>query len=228
MSISDLHPRPGPAAVLTRMVDELRDLDATWWTNQTDEDLVEVVEQLARLRAVAAAVEAGAVAEADARDLGKTKLAYGSTGDWLTHLGGLRKGEGRRLVTRAHALAGPLTATRAAMAAGTVSPEQADVIAKAIDLLPSGQAVRARGEQTCWTMRGASMPPTWPGPGDTWSTWSTPTPRTGSWSGSWTGRNAPPTTPDISPSWVTGPAGSGSRDAGPPRTAPSSRPPCCR
>src|SRR4051812_32115959 len=147
MSISDLHPRPSPTAVLGRVVDELRELDATWWTSQCDDDLIGVVEQLAQLRAVTAAVEAGVVAEADHRDLGKTRLAYGSTGDWLTHLGGLRKGEGRRLVARAHALTGPLAATRAAMVAGTVSPEQADVIVTSIDALPSGTAVRTRGEQ---------------------------------------------------------------------------------
>jgi hypothetical protein len=148
MSISDLHPQPSPAAVLTRMVEELRDLDATWWTNQPDDDLVDVVEQLSQLRAVAAAVEAGAVAEADARELGKTRLAYGSTGDWLTHLGGPRKGEGRRIVARAYALTGPLEATRKAMATGRVSPEQADVIVRSIEALPSGSAVRARGEAT--------------------------------------------------------------------------------
>src|SRR3954470_15439902 len=148
MSISDLHPRPSPTAVLGRMVDELRELDATWWTSQCDDDLVGVVEQLAQLRAVTAAVQAGVVAEADHRELGKQRLACGSTGDWLTHLGGLRKGEGRRIVARAHALAGPLSPTREAMAAGTVSPEQADVIVKSIDALPSGTAVRARGEAT--------------------------------------------------------------------------------
>ena len=97
---------------------------------------------------MAAAIEAGAVAEADARDLGKAKLHYGSTGDWLTHLGGLRKGEGRKIVARGHALTGPLEATRVAMAAGAVSPEQADVIVKAVDALPSGPAVRTRGEAT--------------------------------------------------------------------------------
>src|SRR6478735_9247060 len=111
MSISDLHPQPSAAAVLADVVSMVRDLDATWWTNQSDDDLVAVVEQLAQLRAVAAAVEAGAVAEADARDLGKQKLDYGSTGDWLTHLGGLRKGEGRRDVARAHALTGHLQST---------------------------------------------------------------------------------------------------------------------
>ena len=148
MSISDLHPQPSPAAVLADVVSMVRDLDATWWTNQTDDELVGVVEQLAQLRAVAAAIEAGAVAEADARDLGKAKLHYGSTGDWLTHLGGLRKGEGRKIVARGHALTGPLEATRVAMAAGAVSPEQADVIVKSVDALPSGPAVRTRGEAT--------------------------------------------------------------------------------
>jgi hypothetical protein len=148
MSISDLHSPPSPAVVLAQVVAELRDLDDTWWTNQPDDGLIAAVEQLAQLRAVTAALEAGAVAEADSRDLRKTKLSYGSTGEWLTHLGGLRKGEGRRVVTRAHALTGPLASTREAMAAGTVSPEQADVIVKSIDALPSGTSVRARGEQT--------------------------------------------------------------------------------
>ena len=124
----------------------VRDLDATWWTNQSDDDLVAVVEQVEQARSALAAVQAGAVAEADARDLGKQKLGYGSTGEWLTHLGGLRRGEGRRLVARAHALTGSLAATREAMATGRVSPEQADVIVRSIDALPVGPAVRARGQ----------------------------------------------------------------------------------
>ena len=127
----------------------VRDLDATWWTNQSDDDLVEVVEQVEQARSALAAVQAGAVAEADARDLGKQKLGYGSTGDWLTHLGGLRKGEGRRLVARAHALTGSLAATREAMAAGRVSPEQADVIVRSIDALPSGRRSGAAASRPC-------------------------------------------------------------------------------
>ena len=71
MSISDLHPQPSPAAVLTRMVEKLRDLDATWWTNQSDEDLVTTVELVEQARSALAAVQAGAVAEADHRDLGE-------------------------------------------------------------------------------------------------------------------------------------------------------------
>jgi hypothetical protein len=123
MSIAELHPSPSPGTVLAEVVGALRDLDATWWTSRCDADLVGVVEQVQAARAALAAVEAGAVAEIDVRGLAKDQLAYGSTGDWLTHLGGLRKGEGRRVVARAHALTGPLAATREAMAAGTVSPE---------------------------------------------------------------------------------------------------------
>ena len=134
--------------MLAQVVASVRDLDDTWWTHQSDEVLVATVELVERARAALAAVQAGAVAEADAPDLAKQRLHYGSTGDWLTHTGGLRKGDGKRLVTRAHALTGTLTATREAMAASTVSPEQADVIVTAVAQLPSGEAVRARGEAT--------------------------------------------------------------------------------
>jgi hypothetical protein len=80
MSISDLHPQPGPAAVLADVVAMVRDLDVTWWTNQTDDDLVATVELVEQARSALAAVQAGAGAEADHRDLGKQTLAYGSTG----------------------------------------------------------------------------------------------------------------------------------------------------
>jgi hypothetical protein len=55
----------------------------------------------AELRAVTAAVEARAVAEADHRDLATQRLHHGSTDDWPTHVGELRKGAGRRVVARA-------------------------------------------------------------------------------------------------------------------------------
>jgi Domain of unknown function (DUF222) len=147
MSISELDPRPSPAAALAQVVTAVRDLDATWWSHQSDDDLIDVVSQVEAARSALAAVQAGAVAEADARDLAKRRLHHGSTGDWLTHVGGLRKGEGRRVVARAHAVTGALSATREGMAAARVSPEQADVIVRSVEQLPGGQAVRARGER---------------------------------------------------------------------------------
>jgi len=149
MSISELSShRRGPAALVGEAVALLREAAEVFFAAQPDGELVETVEQVQAARAALAAVEAGAIAEADVRGTAKDQLSYGSTGDWLTHLGGLRKGDGRRIVARAHALTGPLTRTREAMAAGRVSPEQADVVVKSIEALPSGTAVRARGEAT--------------------------------------------------------------------------------
>jgi Domain of unknown function (DUF222)/HNH endonuclease len=152
MSISELDPQQAsgagdPAAVLAAALGDVRGLDDTIWAAQSDADLVTVAEHVEALRSALAAVQAGVVAEADARGLAKSTLHYGSTSDWLTHLGGLRRGEGRRLLVRAHALTGPLTTTRQAMAAGLVSPEQADVIVRSVDALPIGGAVRTRGER---------------------------------------------------------------------------------
>jgi hypothetical protein len=125
----------------------VRETAEAMYAAQTDEALITTAELVAQLRSAAAAVEAGVVAEADHRDLAKTQLAFGSTGEWLTHLGGLRKGEGKRIVARAHALTGTLTHTREALVAGTVSPAQAEVILTSVRDLPSGGVVRARGER---------------------------------------------------------------------------------
>ena len=74
-------------------------------------------------------------------------MQYGSTGDWLTHTGGLHRGDGKRRVVRARALTGPLGRTMRGLVEGTVSPDQADLIARAVADLPSGDLVRRRGEK---------------------------------------------------------------------------------
>jgi hypothetical protein len=155
VSISDPHHHTdptgpagsGPAVLVAQAVAMVRQAGQALFAAQTDHDLIGTVELLAQLRSAAAVVEADAVLEADVRDLARTRLHYTSTGDWLTHLGGLRKGAGRHVVKRAHALTGPLTHTREAMTAGTVSPDQADIIVRSIQLLPSGESVRTRGER---------------------------------------------------------------------------------
>jgi hypothetical protein len=148
MSISDIsHHGHGPAALLADALASVREAAQAIYAAQGDDDLVTTVELVAQARSALAAVEAGAVAEADHRVLAKDTLHYGSTGDWLTHLGGLRKGEGRRVVARAHTLTGTLTRTREAMVSGRVSPAQAEVIVRSVDQLPSGETIRARGER---------------------------------------------------------------------------------
>ena len=104
MSIPDLAPGTSPAEVLADALALVRAAAETLWSARSDDELIDVVGQVQQLVAAAAAVEAGALAEADARDLAKQQLAYGSTGDWVTHLAGLRRGEGKRRVARAKAL----------------------------------------------------------------------------------------------------------------------------
>ena len=96
MSISAEVPGQSPAAVLADVVSALRELAETLWSARSDDEVVETVGLVAQASAALAVVEAGAVVEVDARDLAKERLHYGSTGDWLTHLGGLRHGEGKR------------------------------------------------------------------------------------------------------------------------------------
>ncbi len=106
--------------MLADAVAAVRGLAETLWPARSDDELVDVVARVQQLTAALAAVEAGAVAEADARDLATQRLHYGSTGDWLTHTGGLHRGHGKRRVVRARALTGPLTRTMQGLVDGTV------------------------------------------------------------------------------------------------------------
>src|SRR3954453_7019143 len=100
MSISSEVPSGTPAGVLAQTTAVVRGLAETLWSARSDEELVEVVGAVQVLTSALAVVEAGALVEADARGLAKEKLAYGSTGDWLAHVGGLGKGEGRKRMVR--------------------------------------------------------------------------------------------------------------------------------
>lgn len=138
---------PSPSGVVVAAREQVAALTDLLWSAQTDDELVGVVEQVQTMRSTLAAVEAAAVVEVEARGIARSKLHYGSTGDWLTHVGGLRRGEGRRRVVRAQALAGDCARTSEALADGSISPEQAEVIAAAVESLPSGELIRARGER---------------------------------------------------------------------------------
>ena len=122
MSIIAAAPGASPALVLAEALAVVREAAQTLWSARSDDELVEVVGRVQQLTSALAVVEAGAVAEADARDLAKQRLHYGSTGDWLTQVGGLSRGEGKRRVVRARALTGPLARTRDALVDGVVSP----------------------------------------------------------------------------------------------------------
>ena len=129
------------------MLAQVRETAQMLWSARGDDELVDTVGLVAQLSSALAAVEAGAVAEVEARDLATQGLRFGSTGDWLTHTGGLRRGEGKQRVVRAKALTGSLGRTFEALVAGTVSLGQVDTIITAVADLPPGELIRRRGEK---------------------------------------------------------------------------------
>ena len=147
MSISELTPSASPVQALAGVLATVREATQTLWSARPDDEVVETVELVQQLTAAPAAVEAGAVAEVDARDLAKEGLRFGSTADWLTHTGGLRRGEGKQRLVRAKALTGDLGRTFEALVAGTVSPGQADTVVSAVAELPPQEWTRRRGEK---------------------------------------------------------------------------------
>lgn len=126
---------------------ELDSIAGTLWSARSSDELVAGVEELQRLKAKAAALEAELLAEVDVREVAKKELAWGSTADWFTHLAGTTRRAGRRTVKHARRLVSERTATLTALHRGAVSPDQAAVILDAIELLPRADHVRRRGEQ---------------------------------------------------------------------------------
>ena len=141
-------PTPAPAGVVAEANAVLGALDAAMWAAKPPEELVGAIEELEALRSHLAAVEAACLAEISGRDLARGHLSWGSTGDWFTHVAGLRRGQGKRVVDNAVILVGERPATLDALTKGTISPEQAAVVVTAVDELPGSPALRRRGEAT--------------------------------------------------------------------------------
>jgi hypothetical protein len=90
MSISERAPGSSPGASPTQALAEalaaVRGLGEVLWSARSDGELVDTVTLLHRVSAALAAVEAGALAEADARDLAKTRLTGPpATSAWIRH-----------------------------------------------------------------------------------------------------------------------------------------------
>jgi hypothetical protein len=140
-------PSPTPASVVAEACTQVGEIADLLWSARTDEDLVATLEELERLRCLVAAIEAPVLVELDARQVPKKRLGWASSADWFTHLAGLRRGQGKRAIDRAHHLAGDRAATLEALRAGRISPEQSDVVCDAVDDLPGSPGLRADAEQ---------------------------------------------------------------------------------
>jgi hypothetical protein len=140
-------PDTAPAVVLEAardLVVEASDrLPAGW----SDDELVDGMSAVQRLRGAVDAWELSMLAEVDVREIPKKRLHWGSTADWFTHLvGGFRR-EGRRKVRLARAVTADYTATLESVRDGGTSMVQAGVICDSVETLPTSPALRADAER---------------------------------------------------------------------------------
>jgi hypothetical protein len=145
MAISAL-PLPTPRDLVTDAAALVGSLLGVDWGDPPDHDLVTLVEELQGLRSVVRAVEARLLAEIDDRDIARRRLGWGSTTDWYAHVAGVRRGQAKQTVDHATELVTARPSTLAALGAGAVSPEQADVVLDAVDRLPGDEELRGRAE----------------------------------------------------------------------------------
>ena len=146
MAITPL-PHPTPAGVVGAACAELGAATGSLWSARPSGELVAGVEELQRLKAVAAALEAELLAELEVRQTARRELGWGSTADWFSHLAGTTRRQGRRAVEHARLLTSGRGATLRALRDAVVSPDQAGVIVDAVDRLPLAEQVRVRGER---------------------------------------------------------------------------------
>lgn len=136
-----------PVKVLAEVRAAVVALEGELWAAKTPDDLLEVNVELERLRSSVAAVQLRVAVEVDAVDAAKTAAGWGSSGDYLTAAAAARRGHGQRLLRTGKALCGEQSATMDALAAGEVSPEQAQVIVAVIALLPLNTELRRLAEK---------------------------------------------------------------------------------
>ena len=146
MAITPL-PHPTPGGVVGAACTGLAAVAGSLWSARPAAELVAGVEELQRLKAVAAALEAELVAELDVRQVARRELGWGSTADWFSHLAGTTRGRGRKTVAHARLLTTDRVATLQALRDGEISPDQVDVVVSAVERLPLAEHLRRRGER---------------------------------------------------------------------------------
>lgn len=139
-------PPTGPAGLVSEAAATLGSVAETLWAARTPGELVAAMEALEAVKSQITALQARILHEVDGRGVAKSELHWGSTADWVTHLCGLRRGEGHRVLTQARHLVTEQTATLAALDEGRISPTQAALVVHAVQDLPGNPFLRRRGE----------------------------------------------------------------------------------
>ena len=110
MTISSA-PDAAPAVVLDAARVPVLELGARFVSGWSNDELVEGMSAVQRLRGAVDALEVSMLAEVDVREIPRKRLHWGSTADWFAHLTGGFRRDGRRKVRQARALTADYTAT---------------------------------------------------------------------------------------------------------------------
>ncbi|MGZ4438620.1 MAG: DUF222 domain-containing protein [Nocardioides sp.] len=135
--------RPATLAdVVDRAERVLAELDDVLLAARSPEELLEANRRLEHHRSHLAAVQARLVVEIDDTRAAERSDQWASTAQHLTAVAAGRTGCGKRLLTTGRALVGELHLTWDALRAGVISPEQAEVVARAMRLVPARTDLR--------------------------------------------------------------------------------------
>src|SRR3954467_8380048 len=134
-----------PAVVVETARDQLTGLTQVLWAARTPLELLATATGLEKLRSTLDAVLLQVVAEIDATGAARTE-GWSSTADFATAIAGGRKGTGRATLALAKALGTDRAITGAALATGTISRTQAQVIVATLDRLPVNPGLRDAAE----------------------------------------------------------------------------------
>ena len=124
----------------------LAQLEDVLWAAKPPEELLATHIALERLRSRTAGLQGRVAVEIDAAQAPRSQ-GWASTADYLTASAGGRRGSGRRLLRLGAALTGAQAATAAALRAGDISPEHADVIVRALESMPVDRPLREAAER---------------------------------------------------------------------------------
>lgn len=139
-------PPATPVAQLEAVTETVAELGATLWVARAPSELLDTVKAMERLRSVLFSVELQVVAEVEATSAAASE-GWASTRDFVTAVSGGRKAGGRRMVSMAKAIAADRSATGAALASGSISRAQAEVVLDAVDRLPADRRLRDASEE---------------------------------------------------------------------------------
>jgi hypothetical protein len=154
-------PAGHPVVVAARAAGtSLREVGGVPLWSLTDDEAVALVGQASALAAQVQELLLRAVAEVDRREL-PAGAGAASTRDWLRAAQRMFPAAATATTQLARALDGRLAAIRAALADGAITAEQAGVIARSVEALPSelGEHVSARAEAILLGLAGVGRPP---------------------------------------------------------------------